>query len=294
MKKNVLVTGSTGFIGTCFVKNNDIFNITEVDLITNDVNKIVFAEVNTVLHLAGLVHQMKGAADKQYFKVNRDLAFEVAKMAKAHKVAQFVLMSTAKVFGEITTEKNGWNENSVCNPQDTYGKSKYEAEKLIRSLEDESFKVAIVRSPLVYGPGVKANMLSLVKLVDRVPILPFGGINNLRSMVYVGNLVALLKHIIEKQVSGVFIAGDRSPLSTMDLAELISKALGKKRVLIQFPKFVLNVANLFKPTYVYRLFGSIVLDNSSTNKSLEFLPPYTSEEGILDMVNWYKSGKDKA
>jgi nucleoside-diphosphate-sugar epimerase len=291
MKKNVLVTGSTGFIGTHFVENNKIFNITEVDLITNEVSKIVFKNINTVLHLAGLVHQMKGAADEQYFKVNRDLAFEVAKKAKANKVEQFVLMSTAKVFGELTTEKHEWNENSECNPQDTYGKSKYEAEKLIKGLEDESFKVAIVRSPLVYGPGVKANMLNLVKLVDRFPILPFGGINNLRSMVYVGNLVALLKHIIDKQVSGIFIAGDRSPLSTMDLAELISKALGKKRILFQFPKFILNIANLFKPTYVYRIFGSIVLDNSNTNKFLEFIPPYTSEEGILEMVNWYKSRK---
>jgi nucleoside-diphosphate-sugar epimerase len=294
MKKNVLVTGSTGFIGTCFVENNKIFNISEVDLITISVDKIDFSKITTVLHLAGLVHQMKGAADDQYFKVNRDLAFEVAKVAKANKVEQFVLMSTAKVFGELTTEKHEWNENSECNPQDTYGKSKYEAEQLVKGLEDKSFKVAIVRSPLVYGPGVKANMLNLVKLVDRFPVLPFGGINNLRSMVYVGNLVALLNHIIENQVSGIYIAGDRSPISTMDLAELISKALGKKRILIQFPKFVLNIANWFKPTYVYRLFGSIVLDNSSTNEILGFVPPFSSEEGILDMVNWYKSGKNKA
>lgn len=290
---NILITGSSGFVGTSFIQLSSGLNICEVDLLTTTIEKVNFNGIDSVLHLAALVHQMKGASEGHYYKVNRDLAFEVAKRAKSSGVRHFILMSTAKVYGESTKENFSWNENSPCNPTDPYGKSKFEAEQLIKGLEDENFKVAIVRSPLVYGSGVKANMLNFVKLVDKVPILPFKGINNLRSMVYVGNLVALLKHIIEKQASGIFIAGDRSPLSTMELVKLIIKGIGKKRILIQLPNFILKVANLIKPAFVDRLFGSLVLDNTNTNDSLEFIPPFTNEEGVLEMIDWYKSLKLK-
>jgi nucleoside-diphosphate-sugar epimerase len=288
---NLLITGSSGFIGTNFIKNSVDFTIKEVDLLTQKVGQIDIASIDVVLHLAALVHQMKGAPEDQYFKVNRDLAYEVAKKAKAEGVKQFVFMSTAKVFGESTTGKPAWDECSECNPEDPYGKSKYEAEKLLLRLQDANFKVAIVRSPLVYGVGVKANMYNLVKLVNRLPVLPLGGINNRRSMVYVGNLVALLKHIIETQASGIFIAGDREPLSTTGLVKLIARASQKKVYLLKVPGFVLGISKRIKPSIVDRLFGSLVLDNSSTNKKLGFVPPFSSEEGVSEMVEWYKSNK---
>ena len=156
-------------------------------------------------------------------------------------------------------------------------------------LQDEHFKVAVVRSPLVYGVGVKANMYNLVKLVNRFSLLPLGGINNRRSMVYVGNLVALLKHIIQTQASGIFIAGDREPLSTTKLVQLIGKASSKKVFLFKVPGFMLALAKLLKPSVVDRLFGSLELDNSGTNKRLNFVPPYSSQEGICEMVEWYKT-----
>lgn len=289
----ILITGSSGFIGTNFIRNSPEFKNIEVDLLTKNIEEIDFSNVNSVLHLAALVHQMKGAPEEQYSKINRDLAYEVAKRAKVEGVKHFVLMSTAKVFGESTTNKLAYDENSECHPQDAYGRSKYEAEKLIRELEDDNFKVAVVRSPLVYGLGVKANMYNLVKLVDRSLVLPLGGIENKRSMVYVGNLVALLKHIIEKQASGVFIAGDRSPLSTTELTQMISKAFNKHVFLLKVPHFLRSIINKIKPSIIERLFGSLELDNSSTNKKLRFIPPFTSEEGIIEMVEWYKHNKQK-
>jgi UDP-glucose 4-epimerase len=233
---------------------------------------------------------MQGAPEEQYFKINRDLDYEVAKRAKEHGVKHFVLMSTAKVFGESTTNKPAYNENSDCKPLDAYGKSKYEAEKLIHDLEDDNFKVAIVRSPLVYGAGVKANMYNLLKLVDRLPILPLGGVQNKRSIVYVGNLIALLKHIIEVQASGVFIAGDRLSLSTTELTQIIGRAFNKSILLPQVP-FIRSIVGKLKPTIIERLFGSLELDNSLTNKILGFVPPFSTEEGIKEMVEWYKHNK---
>jgi UDP-glucose 4-epimerase len=287
----VIITGSSGFIGTNFIKNSKNFSIVEVDLLTKKSSDIDFTGIISVLHLAALVHQMKGAPEEQYFKINRDLAYEVAKSAKEQGVKQFVFMSTAKVFGESTTNKPAWDENSECHPLDAYGRSKYEAENLLLGLQDEHFKVAVVRSPLVYGVGVKANMYNLVKLVNRFPVLPLGGIDNVRSMVYVGNLVALLKHIIQVRASGIFIAGDREPLSTTRLVQLIIKASNKKVLLFKIPGFLLGLAKWLKPSIVDRLFGSLVLDNLSTNKKLGFNPPYSSEEGIREMVEWYKKSR---
>ena len=160
MSKNILITGSSGFIGRYFIKNASEFTFHEIDLLTKKPENIDFSNTDSVLHLAAIVHQMKGGIEEEYFRVNRDLAFEVAKQAKAQGVKQFILMSTAKVFGESTTGTVSWNEKSQCFPKDAYGKSKWEAENLIRGLETESFKVAIIRSPLVYGEellGVKVR-----------------------------------------------------------------------------------------------------------------------------------------
>ncbi len=287
------ITGSSGFVGTNFIRQVKDFQIKEIDLLTQNVDEIDFTGVDSVLHLAALVHQMKGAPEEQYFKINRDLALDVAQKAKSQGVKQFVFMSTAKVFGESTTDKPAWDENSECNPQDAYGKSKLEAERLILGLQDEHFKVAIVRSPLVYGVGVKANMYNLVKLTDKFPILPLGGIKNRRSMVYVGNLVALHEHIIKTQARGIFIAGDAQPLSTTELTRKIATALGKNRMLLSIPFIFRSILKKVKPMIFERLFGSLEMDNSSTNIRLGFNPPYTTDQGIAEMVAWYKQNKNK-
>jgi UDP-glucose 4-epimerase len=294
MKNKILITGSSGFVGTNFIKMSPGYEICEIDLLIQKVDEINFSGVDSVLHLAALVHKMKGASQEQYFKVNRDLAFEMAKRAKDRGVKHFILMSTAKVFGESTNHTEPWNENSKCNPIDAYGKSKFAAEKLIRGLEDDDFAVAIVRSPLIYGAGVRANMFNLIKLVDKFPLLPLGGLNNKRSMVYIGNLVALLNLIINKHASGVFIAGNSFPISTTELVQQISRSLAKRRILIRVPNFLLKIARIFKPAIVDRLIGSLVLDNIKTNKVLDFIPPYSIEQGINEMVDWYQKTKIKA
>lgn len=287
MRKKVLVTGASGFIGQHFIKNANEFDIIKVDLLKQSVSDVDFSGVNSVLHLAAYVHQMKGGDSNYYFKVNRDLAFEVAKRAKMQNVKQFVFMSTVKVYGEFTDDNNYWDEESECHPEDDYGKSKLEAEKLILELEDDNFKIAIVRSPLVYGEGVKANMLNLMKLVDRFPVLPLGNINNKRTMVFIGNLISVFQKIIEEQFNGVIIPSDDKSLSTTELVKLISCELNKKLILIN-ANYTVKPLLLFKPILANRLLGSLFLNNEKSKREYDLILPYTIEQGISKMVEWYK------
>ncbi|MCD4768773.1 MAG: NAD-dependent epimerase/dehydratase family protein [Bacteroidales bacterium] len=289
---NVLVTGASGFIGKHFIKNSDEFNIIELDLIEKSITETDLKGIDTVVHLAAHVHQMKGNHDEEYYIVNRDLAFDVALLAKKCGVKQFIYISTIKVYGESTLLGLPWNETSPCSPSDHYSKSKYQAEKLVLKLEDKDFKVVLIRPPLVYGEGVKANMLSFIKLVDRWPIIPLGGINNRRSFVYVGNLVAMMKKIINFKASGIFIPSDSNPLSTTSLITLIAKSLNKKRKLFKFPGLIIPVLKVLKPSIISRLFESLEVENSISNDRLSFHPPFTTKTGFQKMINWYLKVKE--
>lgn len=191
-------------------------------------------------------------------------------------------MSSVKVYGEETDLK--YTEDTKCQPEDDYGVSKLKAEDELRKIEDENFKVSILRTPIVYGYGVKANIKSLIKLVDTIPILPFKDIENKRSMVYIGNLCHLIDLIIENTKSGIFLASDDKPLSTSTLIKLISKSLNKSILLIKIPLFEILVKTL-KPSYYKRLYKSLEVDNTITKRKLNFENKYSVEKGILFMIN---------
>lgn len=284
----IAITGSSGFIGSSFIKNNSEFEILEVDLISNMIEDIDLNGIDSVLHLAAIVHQTKGTEEDIYFKVNRDLAYETAKQAKSCGVKQFILMSTVKVYGESTDNSLPWNEKSICKPEDAYGRSKLEAEKLIKELEDDLFKVAIIRSPLVYGAGVKANMNNLIRLIDKFRILPLGGINNRRSIVYIGNLIALIHEVINRRTSGVYIPSDKNPLSTTQLCKIIAGSIEKRVYFINVPIIVQKYISKIAPSIGKRLFGSLEVNCAKTNEFLGFEPPFSTEQGILEMIKWYK------
>ncbi len=148
-------------------------------------------------------------------------------------------------------------------------------------------KVSIIRTPIVYGYGVKANIKNLVNLVRKVPVLPFGKIENKRSMVYIGNLCHLVNEIVNQQKNGIFLASDDEPLSTSKLIELIAKNLNKKIYLVRIPFFE-TFLKLFKPSFHKRLYGSLEIDHSSTKEKLNLKNPYSVEEGIRLMINGEK------
>ncbi len=308
----LLVTGANGFVGSYFTeKYKDKYKIQKFSFLNDDFNTLDCSEVDVVFHLSALVHQMGGASADEYERMNVVKTLKLAKKAKESGAKQFVFMSTVKVYGEETNDV--YTENSKCNPEDEYGKSKLKAEQELSKLVSEDFVVSIVRTPIVYGFGVKANIKNLVSLVKKVPFLPFSGIENRRSMVYVGNLCHLVDEVIGFQIEfgmtgvdefgmtsgNIFLASDDEPLSTTRLVELIAKELNKKIYLIKIPFFE-SLLKLLKPSFHKRLYGSLEVDNSLTKERLFEIPnrvgndvmPYSVEEGVRLMIHGEKLGRD--
>lgn len=294
---NLLITGSNGFVGNYFInKYKEKYDIRIFSFLKDDINTLDCNTIDIVFHLSALVHQMGGASANEYEKINVIQTIELAKKAKESGVKHFVFMSTVKVYGEESNSK--YIENTVCNPEDDYGKSKLKAEQELQKLEDENFKISIIRTPIVYGYGVKANIKNLINLVNKVPVLPFGKIKNKRSMVYIGNLCHLVDEIIIQKKSGIFLACDDEPLSTSKLIELIAKNLDlvkrsgcgtitlreKKIYLIKIPFFE-SLLKIVKPSFHKRLYGSLEVDNRITKEKLNLKNPYSVEDGIKLMIN---------
>jgi UDP-glucose 4-epimerase len=280
--KNVLLTGASGFIGSYFKnKYSEKYNIKTFSFLNDSLKELSLSNIDTIIHLSALVHQMGGASKEEYEKVNVTQTLMLAKKAQEMGVNHFIFMSTVKVYGEESDIL--YTEKSDCNPQDDYGKSKLKAELELQKLEDNDFKVSIIRTPIVYGYGVKANMRNLINLVNKVSILPFGKIENRRNFVYIGNLIDLLDIIIEKKKSGIFLASDDMSISTTRLINLISKELDKKLYLIKIPFFEM-LLKILKPNLHKRLYRNLEIDNTITKESLNFKNKYTVEDGIKYMI----------
>lgn len=279
----ILLTGSSGFIGSYFQDNyGDKNDISTFSFQHDDLDKLNLTQIDTIIHLSALVHQMGGANEEEYERINVVSTIALAQKAKQNGVKQFIFMSSVKVYGEESDRP--YSENTKCEPKDDYGKSKLEAEKQLMKMQDDSFIVSILRTPIVYGVGVKANIQNLIKLVGKVPILPFGGIENRRSMVYIGNLCEMIDKLCETQKSGVFLAGDDRPISTTEFIELITKELNKTMYLVKIPFFEAFLKSL-KPSFHKRLYESLEVDNRLTKEILNMKNPYSVEQGIKYMIN---------
>lgn len=279
---NILLTGSNGFIGSYFKDHySNEYKIETFSFLNDDLADLNLTQIDSIVHLSALVHQMGGASKEEYKSVNVNQTLELAKKAKESGVKHFIFMSTVKVYGEESDIV--YSENTPCNPQDEYGKSKLEAEKALQKLEDNTFKVSIIRTPIVYGKGVKANILNLINLVKKVPVLPFAHIENKRSIVYVGNLCAIIDRIIKVGKSGIFLASDDRALSTSEFVELIALALNKKIFLVSLPFFP-QLLEKIKPSFYKRLYKSLEVDNTFTKKELGFSNTHSVEEGIELMI----------
>jgi UDP-glucose 4-epimerase len=278
----ILLTGANGFIGNYFVdKYKNKYNINTFSFLNDSFESLDLSNIDAIIHLSALVHQMGGASEEEYEKVNVKQTISLANKAKKSGVNKFILMSTVKVYGEETNIK--YNENTICKPEDEYGKSKLKAEQLLVKLNNDDFRVSIIRTPIVYGYGVKANIKNLVSLVGKVPILPFARINNRRSMVYIGNLCHLVNEVMIQDKSNLYLASDDNPLSTSELINLIAKGLDKKVILLKIPFFE-AVLNRLKSSFHKRLYRSLELDNTITKKRLNLKNPYSVEEGINFMI----------
>ena len=280
--KKLLISGSNGFVGKYFInKYKNKYEIKTFSFLKDDINSLDCSDIDVVFHLSALVHQMDGASCEEYERVNVSQTLELAKKAKESGIKQFIFMSTVAVYG---IETGVMNEKSDYTPLTEYGKSKLRAEIELQKLENKNFKVSIIRPPIVYGKNAPGNMKSLLKLINKVPLLPFGKIENKRSMVYIGNLCHLVDEVITQEKSGIFLASDDEPISTSRLIELIAKNLDKKIYLVKIPFFE-SLLKLVKPSFYKRLYRSLEVDNSITKEKLNLKNPYSVEDGIKLMIN---------
>ena len=247
--KRVLITGANSYVGMSFEKFIKEYNLNKVDEERISIDTLDmrlsswkehdFTKYDSVLHLAGIVHQKETESNRElYFKVNRDLAFETAKKAKEAGVKQFIYFSTMSVYGLLT---GVIDKNTPENPTNAYGKSKLEGEKLINTLEDGYFKVAIVRPPMIYGDGCKGNYQTLCKIVDICPIFP--DFPNQRSLISIENLCNFLFEIIKKEKKGLFLPQNQDYVSTTELVKEIALKKSKK---VCFTKLFNPIINFFQ------------------------------------------------
>lgn len=284
-REEILITGSSGFIGQSLVPYlKDQYVIRTLSLRDYEEKKISLEKVKAVIHLTGIAHKMTEINPKIYFNINRDLTLKFANLAKDSGVQQFIFLSSTKVYRE---DKKSFNEYSQCLPDDPYGKSKLAAEEGLQKMNSDTFKVAIIRPPLVYGAGVKGNLLRLMNVISKYKIIPLGGITNNRSMVYVKNLAALIEHVIIHQTTGIMLAGDQQSHSTSDLANRIAKGLNSSSKIIRLPWLLKFLIKKLKPSVGKRLFESLVFDNTETNQRINFTPPFSFNEGIEEMTKDY-------
>ena len=265
----------------------DRYKLVPVSLRNTRPKDIDLTGIDVIVHLAGKAHDMQLKDEKVYFDINYELTKELGEHAWHSGVKHFIYISSVKVYGEGSDGKV-LNENTMCYPEDPYGKSKLKAEFAAQGLPIE---VTVVRPPVVYGPGVKGNILRLLEAVDKGRPLPLGKTGNQRSMVYLDNLIELIHRVIDSGKPGIFVPTDERPVSTDELIRLMGRGLGKRTRLITIPGFMRKLLKLVRPGLYKRLFGSFVIDNTITNRKLQFKPPYSTEYGIQQMVNWYKENK---
>lgn len=281
----ILLTGSNGYLGSSFLnlyKNKYLFE--KFSLLNQKLEDINFDGIDIVLHCAALVHQKMQHPYEKYHEINANYPVKLAKLAKQNGVKQFVFISTIAVYGE---DKEKLDENTPYEPITPYGKSKLEAEKQLLKLSDDSFIVTIIRPPMIYGKNAPGNIDSLIKLVKKLPVLPFGKIENKRTFISIQNLCYIIDEIITQQQNGIFLASDDESLSTSKLIEEIAGNLDKKVCLIKIPFFE-SFLKVLKPSFHKRLYGSLEIDNRITKEKLNLQNPYSVEDGIKFMINGEK------
>lgn len=285
----ILLTGAGGFVGQRFLEyNKGKFEIETLSLQNDQWQQRSFTGIDVVVHLAGKAHQMTQIDDRIYFEVNTELTKKLYRKAVAENVPHFIYISSTKVYGDHPV--GVLNETSPPHPDDAYGKSKLEAETFLLEQKDNC-RVAIIRPPLVYGPGVKGNMIKMLRLSAKKWPLPFKGMNNRRSMVFVDNLIGLINTVAQKKATGVFVAGDAAPVSTTQLVELMRKAMNREPGLFRLPGIGRAFIKKLKPGLYTRLFGSYEVSPAAGFKQLDFVPPYSTEYGINETVQWYLNTK---
>ena len=310
---SLAITGANGFIASALVQRcldfaapdqvNNVLAITRQDC-ANKVagaryhkvgswsNKsdwpVVLTGIKVLVHLAARVHVMHDPEDDPltaFRAVNVQGTLNLARQAAAAGVKRFVFISSVKVNGEATDPGRAFAEADMSNPQDAYGQSKHEAENALRQVSfDTGMEVVIIRPPLVYGPGVKANFAALMRAVKRGWPLPLGAVHNHRSLIALDNLVDFIVTCIHhpEAANQTFLVSDGHDLSTTELVRGMAKAAAVPARLLPVPVWALQTGAslLGRGDAVQRLCGNLQVDISKARRVLGWVPPVSVEEGL--------------
>lgn len=311
---NILITGATGFVGKKLIeksKKNKNLNFTAVirkDVAIDNVKCEIISDINSstqwdnvinnidvIVHTAARVHVMNDTSSdplNEFREVNTRGTIHLAKSAVQKGVKRFIFISSIKAGGESSELGKPLTENNVYVPSDSYGLSKYEAEhQLLQIAKNSEMEVVIIRPTLIYGPGVKANFETMMRWASKPIPLPFGSIDNKRSLVSIDNLISLIEVCFShpKAKNQIFYVSDDNDLSTSDLLIKIYKSFENRTPLIPVPANIIKLLFTLvgKSDYSDRLLGSLQVDISKVKSLLNWEPPYSVEESIEKTVKHF-------
>lgn len=308
----VLVTGANGFVGRTLCQCLEASGKqvrramrrpgTGADFVVGDIGpatdwQLALEGCTTVIHLAARVHVMQDTATDPlaaFREVNTFGTLNLARQAARQGVRRLVFVSSVKVNGE----SGAFTGRDQPAPEDPYGCSKAEAELGLQAISKETgIEIVVVRPPLVYGPGVGANFLRLVRAVERGLPLPFGAVENQRSLVYIGNLASAIAICADHPAAAgkTYLVSDGSDVSTKELVQLIARQLGRSPRLVGVPAPLLRLAGRVfgKQQEIERLLGSLTVDSGEIRRDLGWMPPFTLEQGLEQTIEWYRRTDDR-
>ena len=324
----VVVTGAAGFIGRHLVESmvRDGARVRGItrrpgslpegaetavaeDLLDREGIRRALGGASSVVHLAARVHakpEGKGDPASECRRVNVDGTALLLEEAAAAGIRNFVFISSVKAVGNESA--SALTPETAALPTDAYGESKLEAERLVRVVATrEGISAPVLRLPVVYGPGMKANMAALFGAVSRGLPLPLGSVQNRRSFAYVGNVVEAIRGLlgVEQAESPVAYVSDEHDLSTPDLVRQIARSLGKPPRLVPVPVGLLNagartggllsrIAGFhFSTESVTAVLGSLFVDTSSLREMTGYQPPFSVEQGMSLTAAWFNKHRSR-
>ena len=237
--KKILITGANSYIGTSVEKwlhsFENKYGVETVDMIDGSWREKDFSKYDVVYHVAGLAHADVGKVSEErkafYYKINTDLAVETAEKAKQEGVKQFIFMSSMIIYGESSGfgQQKMIGRDTQPQPANFYGDSKWQADQKIQALGDDTFKVVIVRPPMIYGKGSKGNYPTLAKMAKKLPVFP--KVNNQRSILHIDNLCEFIRLMIDNEEAGIFFPQNKEYSETSTMVKMIADHVGHKMVI---------------------------------------------------------------
>tara|TARA_B100000676_G_scaffold90017_1_gene89767 strand:- start:1528 stop:2493 length:966 start_codon:yes stop_codon:yes gene_type:complete len=317
-KFNILVTGASGFIGKSLIKKlismnyyviglvrkksvlnrSPFYSEVLIDDIGKSLSNINISQIDIIIHLAAITHDYNKKYE-DYLNTNVNGVTNIVNLGAKISAKLIIMLSSIKVNGEGFYQNNiKYNEKSIPQPSDFYGKSKLESENiLIEQCKKNNISYVILRPPLIYGDGVKGNLLNLMKYIDRNIPMPIIKSKNIRSMLSINNLIeALVKIINNKNThNDMYLISDNIPVSPKNLYNNISKNLNKKLYTFTINKYLLKIFlwPIGKSYLIDKISSSLIIDNTKIKKALKWTPSVSFDQEVKNMVKGYikKSGK---